>query len=163
MQEEPLKDLSRFILICVALAGPVAWGLAVFFKRRAGKAYDAEVPSSPGEVIDELRREFPPLGRTVIRTQAEYLPFLFERIRETIDEGLDDEKTRSLLDRIERHRPGEERRAVFPVTEGGKRCDMHLRWTRDGWNRVELHIQASPAIIRELKRFKRQIPKSLPG
>jgi hypothetical protein len=160
---EPLADLSRFILICVALVGPVAWMLAVILKRRAGKLYDAEVPSSPGEVIDELRREFPSLARTVIRTHTEYLPLLFERIRETIDEGFDDAKVISLLDRIDRHRPGEERRAVFTITEAGKRGDMHLRWTRDGWDRIELHIQASPSVIRELRRFKRHIPKALPG
>ena len=160
---EPLADLSRFILICVALAGPVGWMLAVVLKGRAGKIYDAEVPSSPGEVIDELRREFPALARTVIRTHTEYLPLLFERIRETIDEGFDDAKVTSLLDRIDRHRPGEERRAVFRITEAGKRGDMHLRWTRDGWDRIELHIQASPSVIRELRRFKRQIPKALPG
>jgi hypothetical protein len=160
---EPVADLSRFILICVALVVPVAWTLAVVLRRRAGKLYDAEVPTSPGEVIDELRREFPTPARTVIRTHAEYLPLLFERIRENIDEGLDDAKVSSLLDRIGRHRPGEERCAVFAITGAGKRGDLHLRWTRDGWDRVELHVQASPSIIRELRRFKRQIPKALPG
>jgi hypothetical protein len=68
-----------------------------------------------------------------------------------------------LIERIERHRPGEERRAVFSIVESGIRSDLHLRWTRDAWDRIELHVQASPAVIRALKRFKRGIPKALPG
>lgn len=160
---EPIEELSRFIFVCVALAGPVAWVLAVLLRRHFGKAYDAEVPNSPGEVIDELRQEFTPRLRTVIRTQTEYLPFLFERIRETIDSGFGDLQMSSLIERIERHRPGEERRAVFSIVEAGIRSDLHLRWTRDAWERIELHVQASPAVIRALKQFKRSIPKALPG
>ena len=87
---EPLQALSRFIFLCVLLTGPVAWGLVVLFKRRWGRGYDGAVEASSEEILEELDREFTPLRRTTIRTQTEYLPFLFECIRENIDSGFED-------------------------------------------------------------------------
>lgn len=159
---DPIDDLSRFILISVLLAWPLGWAAYGILKRRWEKAYDDEKEANPEDTVRELEREFSPCRRTVIRTQTEYLPFLVECIREQIDGGLEDTQMFSLLERIEIHRPGEERRAVFHVAEGGKRSDLHLKWKRDAWDRIELHVQGSPRIIRALKRFKRRIPEAAP-
>lgn len=159
---EPLQALSRFTYLCVLLTGPVAWGLVVLFKRRWGRGYDGTVEASSEEILEELDREFTPIRRTTIRTQTEYLPFLFECIRENIDSGFEDPQMYSLLERIEFHRPDEERSAMFPVVSNGQRSDLHLRWVRDSWDRIELHIQGAPAVIRALREHKRRIPKAAP-
>jgi hypothetical protein len=135
----------------------------VFLKRRWGRVFDGPANVTSDEILAELKREYTPSRKTVIRTQTEYLPFLFERIRETIDEGFEDPQVHSLLDRIELHRAGEERRAVFSIVHTGTRSELHLRWIRDAWDRIELHVQASPGIIRALRDFKRTIPRGLPG
>lgn len=159
---EPLKDLSRFIILCVLLAGPVAWVLVVLLKRRWGRTYEGRQAGSQ-EILDELKSEFTPTRRTVIRTQTEYLPFLFESIRENIDGGIEDAQIISLLERIELHKPDHERSAMFSVISGGQRSDLHLRWTRDSWDRIELRIQGAPHIIRALREHKRRIPKAVTG
>jgi len=160
---EPLQALSRFIFICVFLAGPVGWGLVVLFKRRWGRGYDGAVEASSDEILKELDREFTPVRRTTIRTQTEYLPFLFECIRENIDSGFEDPQMGSLLQRIELHRPDEERSAMFTVVSGRQRSDLHLRWVRDSCDRILLRIQGAPGIIRALKDHQRRIPKAVTG
>ena len=160
---EPLLALSRFIFICVLVTGPIAWGLVVFFKRRWGRGYDGSVEVSSEEILKELDREFTPFRRTTIRTQTEYLPFLFECIRENIDSGFEDPQMYSLLERIEHHRPDEERSAMFTVVSGDQRSDLHLRWVRDSCDRIMLRIQGAPRIIRALRDHKRRIPKAVTG
>ena len=137
---------------------PVAWGLVVFFKRRWDRSYDGAVDVSSEEILEELDREFAPVRRTTIRTQTEYLPFLFECIRENIDSGFEDPQMISLLERIERHRPDEERSARFTVVSGRRRSDLQLRWVRDSCDRIKLRIQGAPSLIRALSDYKRRIP-----
>jgi hypothetical protein len=159
---EPLLDLSRFIIGCVLLTGPVAWGMWVFLKRRWGRSYDGPQDVGSEEILEELKSEYAPCRWTVIRTQAEYLPFLFECIRENIDGGFEDPQVMSLLERIELQRPNEERRAVFTVVSEGKRSDLHLRWVRDACDRIEMRVQGLPVVIRALREYKRKIPKAVP-
>ncbi len=159
----PFTALSQFIYLCVLITGPVAWMLWVIFKRRSDRAYDGVVESSSEEILAELAREFTPLRKTVIRTQTEYLPFLFESIRENIDSGFGDSQVISLLERIQRHRPDEERCAMFTVVSEQRRSDLHLRWVRDSCDRIELRIQGEPRVIRALRDHKRRIPKSVAG
>ena len=158
---EPLQALSRFIYLCVLLAGPVAWILVVWLKRRWGRSYEGDKEAVSEEILAELKQEFPVYRRTVIRTQTEYLPFLFESIREIIDGGLEDPQVISLLDRIENHPPDQERRAMFSVVAAGRGSDLHLRWTRDACGRIELHVQGDPRIIRALNEHKKRIPKAV--
>ena len=160
---EPLQALSLFTYLCVFLSIPAAWGLLVFFKRRWGRAYDGAVEASSEEILEELDREFTRFSRTTIRTQTEYLPFLFECIRENIDSGFEDPQMYSLLQRIEIHRPDEERCAMFTVVSNHQRSDLHLRWVRDSCDRIFLRIQGAPQIIRALRQHQRCIPKALTG
>ncbi len=158
---DPMLALSRFIYLCVFLAGPVAFVLVVFFKRRWGRNYDGVMESDPEEVLAELDREFTPVRRTTIRTQTEYLPFLFECIRENIDSGFEDPQMISLLERIQLHRPDQERRAMFTVVSGKQRSDLHLRWVRDSCDRILLRIQGAPKVIRALREHQRHIPRAV--
>jgi hypothetical protein len=158
---DPMLALSRFIYLCVIFAGPVAWVLVIVFKRRWGRGYDGAVEASSEEIIAELAREFPPSRKTTIRTQTEYLPFLFECIRENIDSGFEDPQMYSLLERIELHRPDEERTALFTVVSGHQRSDLHMRWVRDSCDRILLRIQGAPPIIRALREYKRRIPRAV--
>lgn len=160
---EPLQSLSRFIYLCVLLTGPVAWGLIVIYKRRCDRAYDGSVEPSSEEILKELDQEFTPFPWTTIRTQTEYLPFLFECIRENIDSGFEDPHVISLLERIEFHRPNEERNARFTVVSGQQRSDLHLRWVRDSCDRILLRIQGAPGIIRALRDHKKRIPGAMMG
>lgn len=157
---EPVLALSWFFYLCAVLTVPVAWGLAVFLKRRCNLAYDGgpSVEASSEEILEELDREFTPSRRTTIRTQTEYLPFLFECIRENIDSGFEDPQVISLLERIELHRPDQERRAVFSVVSGRQHSALHMRWVRDSCDRILLRIQGAPPIIRALKEHRRRIP-----
>lgn len=158
---EPVLALSRFFYICAFLMAPIAWVLVVYFKRRWSRGYDAAVEASSEEILEELDREFTPFRRTTIRTQTEYLPFLFECIRENIDSGFEDPQMISLLERIELHRPDEERSARFTVISDHKQSDLQLRWVRDSCDRILLRIQGAPAIIRALRDHKRRIPRAV--
>ena len=153
--------LSRFIYLCVILTGPVAWALVVIFKRRSSRAYDGAVEASSEEMLEEMDREFTPVRRTTIRTQTEYLPFLFECIRENIDSGFEDPQMISLLERIQIHRPDQERGAMFTVVSGSQRSDLHLRWVRDSCDRILLKIQGAPNVIRALRDHKKRIPRAV--
>lgn len=157
---EPLNDLSRFIIACVLITPPVAWVLVVWFKRRWGRVYDGREASSE-EMLGELKQAYAPMRQTVIRTQTEYLPFLFECIRENIDEGFEDPQMISLLERIQLQKPDQERKAVFTIVSGGKRSELHLRWIRDACDRIELNFSGAPKIIRALRAYRRKIPKSV--
>lgn len=158
---EPIKELSRFMVLCVIVAWPVAWVMTVWLKRRWSGDYGKEASSE--EILSELKSGFSPCRRTVIRTQTEYLPFLLEVIRENIDGGFEDPQMISLLERIQLHKPDQERRAMFTVVSAGKRSDLHLRWRRDAWDRIELRVQGAPHIVRALSEHKRRIPRSVPG
>lgn len=158
---EPLQALSKFCYLCGILVIPAAVVLYLFFRHRCGRAYDGKTEARPEEVIAELDREFTPSRKTTIRTQTEYLPFLFESIRENIDSGFEDPQVISLLHRIESHKAGEERCAMFSVMAGRQRSDLHLRWVRDSCDRILLRIQGSPAVIRALKDHQRRIPRAV--
>jgi hypothetical protein len=158
---DPMLALSRFIYLCVILTGPVAWALVVIFKRRSSRAYDGAVEASSEEMLEEMDREFTPVRRTTIRTQTEYLPFLFECIRENIDSGFEDPQMISLLERIQIHRPDQERGAMFTVVSGSQRSDLHLRWVRDSCDRILLKIQGAPNVIRALRDHKKRIPRAV--
>lgn len=158
---DPLLALSRFCYICVLLAGPIAWALVVIFKRRWSRDYDGTVETSSEEILEELDREFTPFRSTTIRTQTEYLPFVFECIRENIDSGFEDPQMISLLERIQLQRPDQERTAMFTVMAGSQRSDLHLRWVRDSCDRILLRIQGAPPVIRALRNHKRCIPGAL--
>lgn len=160
---EPLQALSRFFIMSPLIVGLVAWAMVVLLKRRCNRAYDGPREASSEEILAELDREFTPCRRTTIRTQTEYLPFLFECIRENIDSGFEDPQMISLLSRIELHRPDQERSAMFTVMTGEQRSDLHLRWVRDSCDRILLRIQGSPGIIRALRDHQRKIPKAAVG
>jgi hypothetical protein len=158
---DPMIALSRFIYLCVILTGPVAWALVVIFKRRSSRAYDGAEEASSEVMLEELEREFTPVRRTTIRTQTEYLPFLFECIRENIDSGFEDPQMISLLERIQIHRPDQERGAMFSVVSGRQRSDLHLRWVRDSCDRILLKIQGAPNVIRALRDHQKRIPRAV--
>lgn len=158
---EPVQALSQFCYVCGVLLIPVAGVLVVLFKRRWDRAYDGAVEASSEEILAEIDREFAPSRRTTIRTQTEYLPFLFESIRENIDSGFEDPQVISLLQRIETHKPGEERSAMFSVMTGRKRSDIHMHWVRDSCDRILLRIQGAPPVIRALRDHQRRIPKAV--
>jgi hypothetical protein len=158
---EPVEALSKFCYICGILLIPVAGMLVVLFKRRWDRAYDGAVESSSEEILAELDREFTLSRKTTIRTQTEYLPFLFESIRENIDSGFEDPQVISLLQRIETHKPGEERSAVFSVMTGKKQSDIHMHWVRDSCDRILLRIQGAPVIIRALRQHQLRIPRAI--
>lgn len=158
---EPLQALSWFFMLSPLAVGAVAWAMVVVMKRRGNRAYDGYVEASSEEILEELDREFTPRRRTTIRTQTEYLPFLFECIRENIDSGFEDAQLIALLGRIERHQPDQERSAVFTVISGDRAGDLHLRWFRDPCDRILLRIEGPPAVIRALQEHKRRIPKAV--
>jgi hypothetical protein len=119
------------------------------------------VEASSEEILAELDREFTPVRRTTIRTQTEYLPFVFECIRENIDSGFEDPQMYSLLERIEFQRPDEVRCARFTVVSGRQRSDLQMRWVRDSCDRILLRIQGAPPVIRALRDHKRHIPRAV--
>ena len=161
LEDAPWLDLSRFCYICGLLILPVSWVLVVLFKHRWEHAYDGMVEASSKEILEELDREFIQCRRTTIRTQTEYLPFVFECIRENIDSGFEDPQMISLLRRIEVHRPDEERSAMFTVVSDRQRSDLHMHWVRDSCDRILLRIQGTPSVIRALRDHQRRIPGAL--
>lgn len=157
---EPVLSLARFFYVCGFLMIPATVVLWILFKRHYDRAYDG-AEASPEEVVEELDREFPAYQWTTIRTQTEYLPFLFECIRENIDSGFEDPQVISLLQRIELHRPDEQRSAMFTVVSDNEPSDLHMRWVRDSCDRILLRVQGAPPVIRALKKHKRRIPAAL--
>jgi hypothetical protein len=150
--------------VLVALAGLVLWGLVILLcwlvRRRMVQEYEQLGESTSEEMLDELST-WSPRQTVRIHTQVEYLPFVFESIREIAENGFDDKQMLSLLERIEIHRPHEVRQAVFPVEVAGKRSDLHLQWSRDPSDRIDLRITAAPKIARALREQKKKIPKAV--
>lgn len=151
--------------IFVALAGLALWGLVILLcwmvRRRIVREYEQLGEStSAEEMLDELST-WSPRQTVRIHTQVEYLPFVFESIREITENGFDDKQMLSLLERIELHRPHEVRQAVFPIEVAGKRSDLHLRWSRDASDRIDLAITAAPKIAKALREQKKKIPRAV--
>jgi hypothetical protein len=140
------------------------WWLVVLLgwlmRRRMETEYERMGESSAEEMLDELETAYSPRQTVRIGTQTEYLPFVFESIREIAENGFDDKQMLSLLKRIEFHRPHEVRQAVFPIEVAGKTSDLHLRWSRDASDRIELRVTAAPKIIRALRAQRKKIPKA---
>lgn len=158
-------DLSFAISGILAVAALLLWGLLMLLgwlmRRRLMGEYERLGESSSEEILDELETAYAVRQTVRIGTQTEYLPFVFESIREIADVGFDDKQMLSLLQRIEHHRPDEVRQAVFPVEVAGKRSDLFLKWSRDASDRIEIRITAAPKIIRALREQKKKIPKAM--
>ncbi|MCW1914925.1 hypothetical protein OJ996_15155 [Luteolibacter sp. GHJ8] len=149
----------------VLLIALTVWGLTVLLgwliRRRLVQEYERLGESTSEEMLDELETAYSPRQTVRIHTQVEYLPYVFERVREITENGFDDKQMLSLLERIETHRPNERRQAVFPIEVSGKRSDLHFQWTRDASDRIELRVIAAPRIARALREQKKKIPKAV--
>jgi len=149
----------------VLLIALTVWGLTVLLgwliRRRLAQEYERLGESTSEEMLDELETAYSPRQTVRIHTQVEYLPYVFERVREITENGFDDKQMLSLLERIETHRPNERRQAVFPIEVSGKRSDLHFQWTRDASDRIELRVIAAPRIARALREQKKKIPKAV--
>ena len=156
---ENSETIAKGIIWAAIVGWPIvliaAWGL----NRRWRLRYERLGESSSEEIIDELQRAYTKRCCTVIRTSTEYLPFVFEWIREVVDSGFDELQTQTLLGRIDYHRPGDFRQAVFPVEVGGRTSDLLFQWSRDSGDRVRIRITAAPKVIRAIRLQKRKIPK----
>ena len=135
--------------------------LGWMIRRRIMAEYERLGESSSEEMLDELESAYSPRQTVRIGTQTEYLPFVFESIREIAETGFDDKQMLSLLERIDFHRPDEVRQAVFPVVVAGKTSDLFLQWSRDASDRIQLRVTAAPKIIRALRRQKKKIPRAV--
>jgi hypothetical protein len=158
MQESP-DAISKLIIWAILAAWPIGLVLAWIFKRRLAERYERLGESTEVEMLEELENAYPSRGRIKIDTPTEYLPFVFESIREVTRSGFDDKQMLSLLERIDIHRPHDFRQAVFPVAVGGRRSDLLFQWSRDEGDRIRLRITAAPPIIRALRIQKKKIPK----
>lgn len=149
----------------VLLIALTVWGLTVLLgwliRRRLVQEYERLGESTSEEMLDELETAYSPRQTVRIHTQVEYLPYVFERVREITENGFDDKQMLSLLERIETHRPNERRQAVFPIEVSGKRSDLHFQWTRDASDRIELRVIAAPKIARAMREQKKKIPKAV--
>jgi hypothetical protein len=157
--------LSRTFIILALCAWPLGilavLALRRFYHSRLDKIEHPDSVTSE-EILDELRHGFLKRRTITLHTQTEYLPFLIERIRETIDRGLAETQVQTLLVRIDNHRAGDIRQAVFPIECDGVSSDLHFIWVRDQADRITLEITAIPRIIRALKEFRKTIPKADP-
>ncbi|MEP4076603.1 hypothetical protein [Haloferula sp.] len=116
--------------------------------------------ASSEEMIVELEGAYHPTPRVRIQTQTEYLPFVIETIRENIDSGLREQQVQMLLERIEKHRLGDERQAMFPVESRQISSELRLNWTCDAHHRIDLRVQGDPLVVRALRELKNKIPKA---
>jgi hypothetical protein len=156
-------SLSRFLIVAVLLAWPVGIGLWLLLRHLAERRQQRlENPDSltTTELLDELEHGFIPRQKLGFRTTGEYLPFLLERIRETIDLGITEDQAAALLDRQAHSKPGVTRRAMFTVECEGITSDLLLVWTRDPADRIQLEVTAVPPIARALRDFRKTIPKT---
>lgn len=154
------NTVSKLLVWMVIVAWLVGVPLVWIFRRRWLERYERMGESTSEEMLDELEKAWATRRTLLIRTSTEYLPFVFERIREIVDSGFEDKQMLSLLDRIDYHRPNEEQQAVFPVEVKGRTVDLHLKWARDEGDRIRLRVTAAPAIIRALREQKKKIPKA---
>jgi hypothetical protein len=159
MAETP-DTIPKLIVWAILVAWPVGLALAWIFKRRLAERYERLGESTEEEMLGELATAYAVRRRIEIRTPTEYLPFVFEGIREVTDSGFDDKQMHSLLERIDHHRPHDFRQAVFPVETGGRSSDLLFQWARDEGDRIRLKITAAPRIIRALREQKKKIPKA---
>ena len=151
---------AYFILPAIVCCGLVSgWFLA----RALEKRYDRARFSSSDEILDELELAYTPRRGIEIRTQTEYLPFVFGCILENVDSGFEDKQVQTLLDRIVDQEPHMTRNALIPVKVSGVRSEIDLQWSRDGEDRVRLFVLAAPKVIRALKRKSKTIPRALMG
>ena len=159
MPHDP-HSISQLIIWMVMIAWPLGLVLAWLWKRRWLQRYEELGKSTSEEILDELENAYAVRRSILIRTPTEYLPFVFEGIREVVDGGFDDKQMLSLLKRIDHHRPHEVRQAVFPVEVNGRTIDLHFKWSRDEGDRIRLRVTAAPKIIRALREQKKKIPKA---
>jgi hypothetical protein len=157
---EASDSIPKLIVWAILAAWPVGLLLAWIFKRRLAERYERLGESTEEEMLGELATAYSVRRRIEIRTPTEYLPFVFESIREVTDSGFDDKQMHSLLARIDIHRPHDFRQAVFPVEVGGRCSDLLFQWSRDDGDRIRLGITAAPRIIRALREQKKKIPKA---
>lgn len=151
---------AYFILPAIVGCGLVfGWFLA----RALEKRYDRARQSSSDEILDELELAYTPRRGIEIRTQTEYLPFVFGCILENVDSGFEDKQVRSLLDKIVEQEPHKTRNALIPVKVSGVRSEIDLQWSRDSEDRVRLFVLAAPKVIRALKKKSKTIPHALLG
>lgn len=144
------------IVCCGLIAG---WILARILERR----YYRGRQGSSEEILDELELAYTPRRGIEIRTQSEYLPYVFGCIVENVDSGFEKKQVRTLLDRIQEPRPNGAKNALFPVRVSGVRSEIDLQWSRDNGNQVRLFVLAAPKVIRALKRQVKTIPRALLG
>lgn len=144
------------IVCCGLIAG---WILARALETRFYRGKQA----SSEEILDGLELAYTPRRGIEIRTQTEYLPYLFGCILENVDSGFEDKQVRNLLGRIEEQRPNGSKNALIPVKVSGVRSEIDLQWSRDSNDRVRLFVLAAPKVIRALKKQVRAIPRALVG
>lgn len=154
------NSLSKLIIWMVIIAWPVGLALAWIWRRRWLQRYERLGEATSEEMLAELAKAYAVRQSVVIRTPTEYLPFVFECIREVVDGGFGDKQMLSLLERIDTHRPHEVRQAVFPVEVNRRTVDLHFKWARDDVDRIRLRVTAAPKIIRALREQKKKIPKA---
>ena len=138
------------IVCCGLFAG---WILARSLERRSR--------GSSEEILDELELAYTPRRGIEIRTQTEYLPYVFGCILENVDSGFEDKQVKNLMDRIEEQHPHGSKNALFPVKVSGVRSEIDLQWSRDSEDRVRIFVLAAPKVIRALKKQVRTIPRAL--
>lgn len=156
-----VPDISPSLFIGAVIG---AWLMAIvgilimrwYYSRRFERLGEA----SSEEIIGELENAYSAAPTVRIRTQTEYLPFVIETIRENIDSGLGEDQVQLLLARIENHRLGDERHAIFPVESLHRSSDLRLNWTCDASHRIDLRVQGDPRIIAALRNLKKKIPKA---
>lgn len=146
-------------------AGTMVLGLVFGFllTRRYSRRYERQGEATSEEILAELKAAYLPRRLVEIRTQVEYLPFVFECILENVDSGFGEKQVRVLLTRIDAHRPLSVRNALFPIEIGGVRSDLDFEWKRDDLDRIRLQVLAVPKVARALKKHARTIPRALVG
>ncbi len=154
------EAIPKWIIWMVIAAWPLALVSGWLLKRHWARRYERLGESTSEEMLAELAKAYAPRRSILIRTPTEYLPFVFESIREVVDAGFDDKQMLSLLRRIDLHPPYDERRAVFPVEVKGRTTDLLFEWSRDPGDRIRLRATAAPVIIRALREQKKKIPKA---
>ena len=139
-----LVSVHALILLTV---GSVVLELAVAREARQPQATGllGQHNERPAVQVLHLAAQLPRRGIRMV-TPTEYLPFVFEGIREVVDGGFDDRQMCSLLERIDHHRPHDFRQAVFPIETGGRSSDLLFQWARDEGDRIRLRITAAPVI-----------------
>lgn len=156
------EDFPQLIIGAVLLAWTAGLLLMWLLRAQGMRRFERLEASSSDEMLGELATAYERRQAISIITPVEYLPFVFERIREVVDRGFGDRQVLALLAQVDFHRPYETRQAVFPVEVAGRTVDLQLRWARDDGGRLRLWVTASSEIVRALRELKKTIPR-LPG